>query len=352
MVPGPAAPMAAAAAASPPQPRPGHMLVLGTGFVGRYVSQRLLAQGWRVSGTCTSAAKKTELEMLGMDASVFDATSNRCWFFLLSCSCSFEFYMIAVVYVNYSLTNLQPLREATHLLISIPPIPGIGDPLLSSHSDLQTTLSDSNLQWLCYLSSTSVYGDCGGVWVDEDHTVNPKSESAKLRYAAEKGWLNVIDDLDLSAFIFRLGGIYGPGRSAVDTIAKSKSLSRSQKLRESKQYTARIHVADIYQAILASMSIRSARRIYNVVDDDPAPRSEVFAFARSLVERKHPGLIMDSVVPATQDRIVAAEKRVCNARLKEELGVRLLHPTYKSGLQSILDSWSVESSFSNRNVDV
>ncbi|EEE54277.1 uncharacterized protein [Oryza sativa Japonica Group] len=322
-------PMAAAAAsASPPQPRPGHMLVLGTGFVGRYVSQRLLAQGWRVSGTCTSPAKKTELEMLGMDASIFDATSS-------------------------SLTNLRSLQDATHLLISIPPIPGIGDPLLSSHSNLQTTLSNSNLQWLCYLSSTSVYGDCGGAWVDEDHTVNPKTESVKLRYAAEKGWLNVIDDLDLSAFVFRLGGIYGPGRSAVDTIAKSKSLSRRQKSRESKQYTARIHVADICQAILASMSIRSARRIYNVVDDDPAPRSEVFAFARSLVERKHPGLIMDSVVlPATQDRIVAAEKRVSNARLKEELGVKLLHPTYKSGLQSILDSWSVESSFSNRNVDV
>lgn len=124
-------PMAAAAAsASPPQPRPGHMLVLGTGFVGRYVSQRLLAQGWRVSGTCTSPAKKTELEMLGMDASVFDATSS-------------------------SLTNLRSLQDATHLLISIPPIPGIGDPLLSSHSNLQTTLSNSNLQWLCYLSSTS-----------------------------------------------------------------------------------------------------------------------------------------------------------------------------------------------------
>uniref|UniRef100_A0A0D3EM06 NAD-dependent epimerase/dehydratase domain-containing protein n=2 Tax=Oryza TaxID=4527 RepID=A0A0D3EM06_9ORYZ len=338
-------PMAAAAAsASPPQPRPGHMLVLGTGFVGRYVSQRLLAQGWRVSGTCTSPAKKTELEMLGMDASVFDATSSRCCFF---------FFLLFLFFVPSSLTNLRSLQDATHLLISIPPIPGIGDPLLSSHSNLQTTLSNSNLQWLCYLSSTSVYGDCGGAWVDEDHTVNPKTESVKLRYAAEKGWLNVIDDLDLSAFIFRLGGIYGPGRSAVDTIAKSKSLSRRQKSRESKQYTARIHVADICQAILASMSIRSARRIYNVVDDDPAPRSEVFAFARSLVERKHPGLIMDSVVlPATQDRIVAAEKRVSNARLKEELGVKLLHPTYKSGLQSILDSWSVESSFSNRNVDV
>uniref|UniRef100_A0A0D9UZA7 NAD-dependent epimerase/dehydratase domain-containing protein n=1 Tax=Leersia perrieri TaxID=77586 RepID=A0A0D9UZA7_9ORYZ len=321
-------PAAPAAAVSPPQqPSPAHMLVLGTGFVGRYVSQRLLTQGWRVSGTCTSPAKKTELEMLGVDASVFDATRS-------------------------SLANLRSLQDATHLLISIPPIPGIGDPLLSSHSDLQSTLKDSNLQWLCYLSSTSVYGDCDGAWVDEDHTVNPKSASAKLRYAAEKGWLNLTDHLDLSAFIFRLGGIYGPGRSAVDTIAKRKSLSQRQKLRESKQYTARIHVADIYQAILASMSIRSARRIYNVVDDDPAPRAEVFAFARSLVERRHPSLLKDSAVSGTQDIIVAAEKRVSNARLKEELGTRLLHPTYKSGLESILDSWHTNSTLSTEISDI
>ncbi|XP_044975742.1 uncharacterized protein LOC123443437 isoform X3 [Hordeum vulgare subsp. vulgare] len=114
MVPGtaprPAAPM-------PAQPKkPPHMLVLGTGFVGRYVSERLLAQGWRVSGTCTSAGKKMELELLGMTASVFDATTSN-------------------------LANLHALQDATHLLISIPPIPGVGDPLLSSHADLQTTLT-------------------------------------------------------------------------------------------------------------------------------------------------------------------------------------------------------------------
>ncbi|XP_047060433.1 dTDP-6-deoxy-L-talose 4-dehydrogenase (NAD(P)(+)) [Lolium rigidum] len=318
IAPKPAAPLMAA------QPKkPGHMLVLGTGFVGRYVSERLLAQGWRVSGTCTSAAKKMELEKLGMNASVFDATRSN-------------------------LANLHAMQDATHLLISIPPIPGVGDPLLSSHTDLQRTLTDGNLQWLCYLSSTGVYGDCGGAWVDEDRVVNPNKESSKLRYAAEEGWLDLVDELDLSAFVLRLGGIYGPGRSALDTIAKRKSLSRTQKLRESKQYTARIHVADIYQAILASMGVRSARKIYNVVDDDPAPRAEVFAFAQSLIEKIYPDLATDSAGPDSQDRIIAGEKRVSNARLKEELGVRLVHPSYRSGLQSILDSWLAESTTSSK----
>ncbi|XP_039810947.1 uncharacterized protein LOC120673964 isoform X2 [Panicum virgatum] len=327
MIPGIAPVPAAPPVASPPQPR--HMFVFGAGFVGRYVSERLLAQGWQISGTCTSPAKKRELEVLGMKASVFDATES-------------------------SLQSIHSLQQATHLLISIPPIPGFGDPLLNLNEDLRRILSHGNLEWLCYLSSTSVYGDCGGALVDEDHMVNPKSESAKLRYEAEKGWLNLVNHLNLSAFIFRLGGIYGPGRSALDTLAKNNSLSQRQKMRESKQYTARIHVADIYQAVLASMSTRCARKIFNVVDDDPAPRAEVFAFARSLIEMRHPDLItespdVNSAESDIQERILPAEKRVSNARMKKELGVKLLHPTYRSGLQSILDSWQTESQLPDRS---
>nr|CAB3476788.1 unnamed protein product [Digitaria exilis] len=281
MIPGIAPKPAAPPVAAAPQPR--HMFVFGAGFVGRYVSERLLAQGWQVSGTCTSAVKKKELEMLGINASVFDATESN-------------------------LENIQSLQQATHLLISIPPIAGIGDPLLHSNEGLRRILSHGNLEWLCYLSTTSVYGDCGGALVDED---------------------------------------------ALDTLAKSKSLSQRQKLRESKQYTARIHVADIYQAVLASMSMRCARKIFNVVDDDPAPRAEVFAFARSLMESR-PDLItetpgVNSTESDFQERIVPAEKRVSNARLKKELGVKLLHPTYRSGLQSILDSWQAESQLRDRS---
>nr|ACF79163.1 unknown [Zea mays]ACN34860.1 unknown [Zea mays] len=142
MVPGIATKTAARPVAWAPQPR--NMFVFGAGFVGRYVSERLLAQGWQVSGTCTTVTTKRELEMLGMNASVFDGTED-------------------------SLENIHSLRQATHLLISIPPIPGVGDPLLINlDEDLRRILGHGNLEWLCYLSSTSVYGDCGGVLVDEE----------------------------------------------------------------------------------------------------------------------------------------------------------------------------------------
>ena len=100
-----------------------------------------------------------------------------------------------------------------------------------------------------------------------------------------------------------------------------------------------------------------SRKISNVVDDDPAPRAEVFAFARSLIEMRHHDLItespdVNSAESDIQERIVPAEKisnLVSNARLKKELGVKLLHPTYRSGLQSILDSWQTESQLPDRS---
>nr|CAD1842891.1 unnamed protein product [Ananas comosus var. bracteatus] len=282
-------PAAAAAAGMSGSGANHRMLVLGTGFVGRYASERLIQHedevGWQVSGTCTSAAKRIELEKIGMDAFIFDATRSK-------------------------LTDLHTLKHATHLLISIPTIAGIGDPLLFSYEDLRNTLSHGNLRWLCYLSSTSVYGDCGGALVDEDYLANPKSESAKLRLAAEKGWLQLGSELGLSVYIFRLGGIYGPGRSALDTIVKRKSLSKGQKLRESRQYTARVHVADIYQAIKASFKVPSSGRIYNVVDDDPVPRAEVFAFARNLLESRFPDMAKEFGDVSLPDLVSTEEKRM------------------------------------------
>lgn len=295
------------------------MFVFGTGFVGRYVSDRLKKEGWQVSGTCTSPSSKKVLEEMGLEAFIFDVHDNK-------------------------LRSLHMLEHATHLLISIPPILGIGDPLLCLHEDFQGTLSHGNLQWLCYLSSTSVYGDCSGAWVDEDYPVNPQKESAKSRLAAEKGWLALGRELGVIVNVFRLGGIYGPGRSALDTILKRESLSEGQKRRETRLHTARVHVADIYQAIKASFDIPSSGKIYNVVDDDPAPRAEVFAFAEALIERRWPHMASRSACGTVEDlksrkENMHDEKRVSNARLKRDLGVKLRYPTYRLGLQSILDSW-------------
>ncbi|KAH7658832.1 NAD(P)-binding domain-containing protein [Dioscorea alata] len=300
------------------------LFVFGVGFVGRYVSNQLLKQGWRVSGTCTCPVRKRELEMMGMhDSFLFDANKNE-------------------------LESLHTLKDATHVLISIPPLSGLGDPLLTlHHKDLQSTLNHGNLQSLCYLSSTSVYGDCGGAWVDEDSAVNPATETAKARYAAEKGWQQLGCELDVPVNIFRLGGIYGCGRSAINTILQQKSLSREQKMRETKLYTARVHVADIYQALCASFNLSSSSgRVYNVVDDDPAPREVVFDFARDLIEKRWPEQAIafraqdkaEDTEFSHKSRKIGEEKRVSNVRIKKELGVRLLYPSYKSGLENILNS--------------
>ncbi|XVE94651.1 hypothetical protein REPUB_Repub02eG0027100 [Reevesia pubescens] len=292
------------------------MFILGMGFVGQFFAQELLNEGWIVTGTCTSMKKRKELEK-GFDVQLFDANQPE-------------------------MSTMNTLKCYTHLLVSIPPVVGIGDPMLQQGELLRSMLMGGNLQWLCYLSSTSVYGDCGGAYVDEDYPTSPTNELAKLRLAAEQGWLNLAHDIGIKAQVFRLGGIYGPGRSAVDTLIKQEPLSESKKLRVSKQFISRVHVADISQALKASIHMPSSGRIYNIVDDDPAPRKEVFAYALDLVEKKWPALIKEITSPERAESFVQkatsrGEKRVSNARMKEELAVKLLYPSYKSGLRSIID---------------
>ncbi|KAJ9186535.1 hypothetical protein P3X46_002097 [Hevea brasiliensis] len=293
------------------------MFILGMGFVGQFFAQSLKKEGWAVTGTCTSIMKKKELEKRGFDVCLFDANEPE-------------------------LSILSTLKSYTHLLVSIPSIVGIGDPVLRHGDLLRSTLMDGNLQWLSYLSSTSVYGNCAGAWVDEDYPASPVSEVAKSRLAAEEGWLNLGSSLGLSMQVFRLGGIYGRGRSAVDTIIKQEPLSKFQKMRVSRQYTSRVHVEDICQALKASIYMPSISRIYNIVDDDPAPREEVFAYAEELIEKKWPTWVRRSTsseraISCDKKGSSTGEKRVCNERMKTELGVTLLHPSYRSGLLSIID---------------
>ncbi|KAL8038457.1 hypothetical protein ABFX02_11G108300 [Erythranthe guttata] len=294
------------------------MFILGMGFVGKFFAADLKAKGWAVSGSCTTAAKKEKLEELGYQAYLFDANHPQP-------------------------ETLEIVKNHTHLVISIPTIKGlVGDPMLRHKRLVESVLKDGKLRWLVYLSSTSVYGDCGGAWVDEDYPVNPTNEVARARLAAEQEWLSLGNNLGIAAQVFRLSGIYGPGRSAVDTILKQEPLSKGQRRRLSKSYTSRIHVADICQSLNASISNPSSGKVYNIVDDDPAPREEVFELAQKLVEQKFPGHIKQNTSPEKSEKLPPekssrGEKRVSNALLKKELGVKLLHPSYRSGLQSIID---------------
>ncbi|XP_076959830.1 uncharacterized protein LOC143636019 isoform X2 [Bidens hawaiensis] len=294
----------------------GRMFILGMGYVGEFVAQHLINQGWAVSGTCTSVAKQQKLNNLGFDVHLFHANHPQ-------------------------LDVLNILNQHTHLLVSIPPCKDIGDPMLQHAELLRRNLNGGGLQWLCYLSTTGVYGDCGGAWVDEDYQPNPPSELAKLRLAAEEGWLTLGHDLGLAAHVFRLGGIYGPGRSAIDTIIKPEPLSEVQRARSFKKFTSRVHVADICNALNGCIH-NPFPRIYNVVDDDPAPRTEVFSYAYKLINekwlswvKKIPPLAIDESF--TEKRGLRGEKRVVNARMKKELGVKLIHPSYRSGLRNICD---------------
>ncbi|XP_031736669.1 uncharacterized protein LOC101213235 isoform X1 [Cucumis sativus] len=301
------------------------MFILGMGFVGQFFAQELKYSGWAVSGTCRNLGQKMQLEGRGFDVYVFDANDPV-------------------------QDTLKAMKYHTHLLISIPPDVDVGDPLLHHEKLLRTTLQGGDLRWLCYLSSTSVYGDYGGAWVDEDNPTNPLSQSGKLRIEAEERWINLGNDLGLSTQVFRLGGIYGPGHwfnhSAIDTIIKQRSLSERQQRRARRQFTSRVHVQDICQALKACIQRPSSRRFYNIVDDDPAPREEVFSYARDLVEKKWPGKF-DTLSKVVEESDITngrgrGDKRVCNARMKRELGVSLVYPTYKSGLQSILDQMGDE----------
>lgn len=194
--------------------------------------------------------------------------------------------------------------------------------------------------------------EIGGLFTDliyhmgVSHPVNPSSELGRARVAAEEGWLELGHDLDIAVQVFRLGGIYGPGRSAVETILKPDPLSKKQRLRSSKRFTSRIHVADICQALNASIQKPSSGRIYNIVDDDPAPREEVFAFAQNLVKKKWPGRELEFLSSKTAESLISGrdhteEKRVSNIRMKQELGVGLLFPTYHSGLLHIVEQLGI-----------
>jgi nucleoside-diphosphate-sugar epimerase len=280
-----------------------HLFCFGLGYSATFLARQLLAKGWRVTGTCRSRDHQVELSRLGIEAHLFDR--------------------------DRPIGNLsQLLSSVTHLLSSVPPDEE-GDPVLDVHR-AEIDAAAPHLAWIGYLSTTGVYGNRDGGWVDEMSALQPTGERGRRRVAAEHAWLA----LSQPAHLFRLAGIYGPGSSALDTVREG----RAKRIIKPGHIFSRIHVADIAQVLEASMARPHPGAAYNVCDDDPAPASDVIAFAAALLNKPPP-----PEVPFEQAELSPMarsfyddNKRVSNSRIKRELGVALQYPNYRIGLPATL----------------
>ncbi len=288
---------------SDPAPR---LFVFGLGYSAQVFARRLRARGWRVAGTTRNPEAAAALRAEGLEVLLFDRD--------------------------------QPLSEpaaalagTTHLLASIPP-DAAGDPVLDRHGTDIAACAD--LAWAGYLSTTGVYGDRAGGWVDEDSALQPTSPRATHRVAAERAWLKLRQSRGLPVHIFRLAGIYGPGRSALGQ-ARAGTAKRIDK---PGQAFSRIHVDDIATVLEASIARPHPGRAYNLCDDLAAPAAEVVARACTLLGLEPPPLVpFEAADLSPMARSFYRDNtRVSNRRIKEELGVTLAYPDYNAGLAAIL----------------
>ncbi len=263
--------------------------------------------GWKLAGTTRDNDKRRQMKEHGIRSFLFD--------------------------FDQPLEDpLLFLRDTTHLLISTPP-DDEGDPAFRLHAD--DILQLKSLQWVGYLSSTAVYGDRDGAWVDENSERRPSSKRGSRRLKAEEQWLSLFREHGLPVHIFRLAGIYGPGRSALDSVRAGVA----RRINKPGHAFSRIHVEDIVQVLLASMNKPNQGQAYNLADDRAAPSYEVIEEACNLLGLTPPPLIPydeADLAPITRS-FYADNKRIKNERIKAELDVALHYPTFKEGLKGCLD---------------
>jgi nucleoside-diphosphate-sugar epimerase len=281
-----------------------HLWCFGLGYSALALARLLAAEGWRVSGTSRSPEKAAKLTSIGFATRVFD---------------------------RERLLPAQALGGVTHILASIPP-DQTGDPALDRHGDDIAALK--HLAWLGYLSTTGVYGDRGGGWVDETSALVPTGERGRRRVMAEAGWLALWRRRGVPVHIFRLAAIYGSGRNPFAAL-RSGSATRIDK---PGQIFSRIHVEDLAAVLRASIANPRPGAVYNVCDDEPAPPATVVAYAAGLLGTPAPPLvpIENADLSPMARSFYEDNKRVRNRLIKSELGIALRYPDYRSGLAAIL----------------
>lgn len=286
---------------------PGRLFCFGQGYSADALARHLRTRepDWRLAGTTRDPGRCPALSAGGVEGFLFDRDRR-----------------------------LPPgaLQGSTHVLVSIPP-DAAGDPVL----DLcREALARQRPAWIGYLSTTGVYGDSAGAWVDEDSPCRPVQDRSRRRLAAEQAWLAFGRESGLAVQIFRLAGIYGPGRSAFDALRAG----RARRVDRPGHLFSRIHVDDIAAVLAASMARPCPGRIYNVCDSEPAEPAAVIAHAAGLLGMEPPPLQPFEEALAQMSAMAqsfwADNRRVRNRRIQEELGVRLAFPTYREGLRAIL----------------
>ena len=281
------------------------LVSFGHGYSARALARRLVPRDWDITGTTRNPDRAEALRADGVTPLpwVRDAIEAA-------------------------------LDGATHLLISAGPTED-GDPTLALMGDALRARA-GQFTWVGYLSTTGVYGDHGGAWVDESTPLAPGTARGKRRVAAEAAWA----DQGLPLHIFRLAGIYGPGRGPFEKVRQGTA----RRIIKPGQVFSRIHVEDIAQVLDASIARPAPGAVYNVCDDDPAPPQDVLTFAARLLGLPEPPAVdFDTAEMSAMARSFYAEsKKVSNARIKTDLGVTLRHPNYRSGLRALLADEAAE----------
>ena len=275
-------------------------IIFGGGFSGNYIANEIRKLGYKA---LTSSRQ---------------VTNNPSNFFFDSLS-----------------STLPPehiFEGTTHVLSCIPPDKSGKDPVLSR---LHKKLKSLNLEWVGYLSTTGVYGNTFGEWVTEKDPAKPLQDRSKRRLLCEKSWL----DSSLPVQIFRLPGIYGPGRSTFDSILKKNI----KVIHKPNQVFSRIHVADIANAILFLLKINNEnfKQIINIADNYPTSQIEVIEHSYKLLDLKMPEPMDFDDAKKLLSPIALSfweeNRRVSNAMLCKDLGYKLIHKDYKSGLKNCLE---------------
>jgi len=275
------------------------LLSFGHGYSAQALSPVLVRQGWEVFGTTRVKENARAITASGAKAVLWPDTAIGTY-----------------------------LDQATHVLISTAP-DETGDPVLKVLAD-QISKRRDQFKWVGYLSTTAVYGDHQGGWVDETTPLAPAITRGKWRVRAERDW----QEMGLPLHIFRLAGIYGPGRGPFEKLRQG----RARRIIKENQLFSRIHQDDIAQVLAASIAKPNAGAVYNVCDNLAAPPEDVISYAAKLLGVAIPQTedFDEAEMTAMARSFYSESKKVSNAKIKAELGIVLKYPDYKVGLQSLL----------------